>query len=71
MLEVNNNTKRARKITGGLVIAAAIVVTAGMHQQRKQQDATVDWHQVSTALMDVEGAKRELHESLQERISRE
>ena len=66
-----NPKKTTRKVVGGLVVIAVIVWTAGLHHQKKQRDATVDWHQVSTALMEVESAKRELHESLQERIVRE
>ncbi len=71
MQEVNRNKKNSRKMVGGLVVVAVIVYSAGVHHQRRQQDATVDWHQVSTALMEVEGAKRELHQSLQQRIARE
>ncbi len=71
MREANNNKKGTRKLVGGLVVTAVIVYSAGMHHQRRQQDATVDWHQVSTALMEVESAKRELHQSLQQRIVRE
>ena len=70
-MQAADNKKTTRKVVGGLVIIAAIVCTAGLHHQKKQQDATVDWHRVSTALMEVETAKRELHQSLQERISRE
>ena len=66
-----NNKKSSRKLVGGLVVTAIIVYTAGVQHQRKQQDATVDWHHVSTALMEVESAKRELHQSLQQRIVRE
>ena len=71
MREANNNKKGTRKLVGGLVVTAVIVYSAGMHHQRRQQDATVDWHQVSTALMEVESTKRELHQSLQQRIVRE
>lgn len=63
------NPKRAtRKIVAVLVVIAVIVWTAGLHHQKRQQDATVDWHQVSTALMEVESAKRELHQTLQKRM---
>lgn len=70
-MPVASNTKAARKLVGGLVVTAVITCTAGTLHQRKQQDATVDWHHVSTALMEVEGAKRELHLSLQQRINSE
>jgi len=66
-----NPKKTNRKIAGGLVVVAVIVWTAGLHHQKRQQDATVDWRSVSTALMEVESAKRELHQSLQDRIIRE
>ena len=70
-MQAADNKKTTRKIVGGLVITAAIVWTAGLLHQKRQQNASVNWHQVSTALMEVEGAKRDLHSSLQERISRE
>jgi len=60
-----------RTIVTGLVITAVIVWTAGLLHQKRQQDAAVNWHQVSTAMMEVESAKRDLHQSLQERIGRE
>lgn len=66
-----SNKKTTRKLVGGLVVIAFIVCGAGMHHQQKQRDATVNWHHVSTALMDVESAKRELHQSLQQRIVNE
>ena len=71
MQAANHNKKGTRKLVGGLVVAAVIIYSAGSHHQRSQQDATVDWHQVSPTLMEVEGAKRELHQSLQDRIVRE
>lgn len=66
-----SNKKRSRKLVGGLVVMAVIVYSAGSFHQQRQQDAAVDWHSVSTALMEVESAKRELHQSLQQRIVRE
>ena len=71
MREADHNKKSSRKLVGGLVVTAVIVYSAGVHHQRRQQDATVDWHQVSTALMEVESAKRVLHQSLQQRIVQE
>lgn len=70
-MQAANSKKATRKLVAGLVVTAAIVCTAGLQHQRNQQDATVDWHRVSTALMEVETAKRELHQSLQQRIDSE
>ena len=71
MREADHNKKSTRKLVGGLVVVAVVIYSAGSYHQRRQQDATVDWHHVSTALMEVESAKRELHQSLQQRIVRE
>jgi len=38
---------------------------------RVQRDASVEWHDVSVALMEVERAKADLHESMQQRITKE
>lgn len=70
MREVDHR-KTTRKVVAGLVVTAVIICTAGLNHQKRQKDATVDWHHVSTALMEVESAKRELHQSLQDRIVRE
>ncbi len=66
-----DSRKTTRKVVASLVVTAVIICTAGLHHQKRQRDATVDWHHVSTALMEVESAKRELHQSLQDRIVRE
>ncbi len=63
--------KAARRGVTCLALAAIAICVAGMHHQRKQSDASVDWQQVSTALMEVENAKRDLHNSLQQRIVKE
>ncbi len=63
-----NSKNNTRKAVAGLVVVAAVIWTAGLQHRQKQQDATIDWHQVSTALMEVESAKRDLHHSLQERL---
>ena len=63
--------KTARRAVACLAVAAVAICAAGMHHQRKQSDASVDWQQVSTALMDVENAKRDLHSSLQQRLVKE
>lgn len=70
-MQAADSKKTTRKVVAGLIVTAAVVCTAGFNHQKRQQDATVDWHQVSTALMEVESAKRELHQSLQNRIIHE
>ncbi len=65
------NNKAGVRFVACLSVLAIGICAAGMHHQRKQADATVDWQQVSTALMDVENAKRELHDSLQQRLVKE
>ncbi len=70
-MQTADSKRTSRKVVASLVVAAAVIWTAGLNYKKKQHDATIDWHHVSTALMEVEGAKRELHLSLQERISRE
>jgi len=65
------NTKTPYKLVGCLVLIAVVVCTAGLRHQRVQRDASVEWHDVSVALMEVERAKADLHESMQQRITKE
>jgi len=61
----------SHKLVACLVLVAVVVCAAGMRHQRVQRDATVEWHDVSVALMEVERAKADLHASMQQRISKE
>ena len=61
----------AHKIIAGLVLAAVGICGAGLRHQQAQQDASVEWNDVSVALMEVERAKRDLHQSMQQRLAKE
>jgi len=61
--------RAAHKIVACLVLVAAITCGAGYYQQQARRDAAVDWQDVSTTLLAVENAKRDLHQSLQHRIT--
>jgi len=58
----------AHKLIAGLVLTAIVICAAGIRHQQVQKDASVEWHDVSVALMEVERAKRDLHQSMQQRL---
>jgi len=60
-----------RRVVVCLLLSSILVCTAGVLHQRNQRAATVDWRQVSSTLLELEQAKRELHTSLQQRLARE
>lgn len=69
MREASSNS--AHKVVAFLVVMAVITCAAGLRHQQAKHDASIDWHDVSVALMEVERAKAELHQSMQQRIVRE
>ena len=65
------SSKSGHKVVAFLVLVAVITCAAGLHHQRAKRNASIDWHDVSVALMEVEKAKTDLHQSMQQRITRE
>ena len=63
------NKKTANKVAACLMVFGIFISAAGLHHQRVQSDETIDWQQVSGTLMEMETAKRDLHQSLQQRLS--
>ena len=63
------NKKTANKVAACLMVIGIVISAAGLRHQRVQSDETIDWQQVSGTLMEMETAKRDLHQSLQQRLS--
>ena len=61
--------RTAHKVVACLMVIGICISAAGLRHQRVERDETIDWQQVSGTLMEMETAKRDLHQSLQQRLT--